>query len=639
MRSFIKIFIKIFKILAIAALLGMVSNCSRLWQPRPSYHRHRISEFNKSSHKDPINKNIIHSYAKNSNSNIDPKPSNIKKSENNKSGIFSIFKKKSDPEQPSPAGKLEILQRLAKVNQDPIAMFQLGKIYFNGSELAEPDLAAAQQWFKLAADQGLSKAMFELGNMAKNGLSSTNDITTAISWYEKAAKLGNIKAMLALGKIYCGEEGAAIDYNKALNHYAKAASMGSLEAEYQLAKLIENKLVASNKYSGKLISFYDAISKAAALGDMQATLMLADYYASNNNIQLALKYYQQAIDKNFAPAALRLGLIYLNGELVAKDPVKACKLLQQAADLEEAAAYYYLAEIYKAGLLDKADLTKAAKLYTKAVQKNFTKAFVALANCYFLGQGVAPDLNSAMELYQKAAQAGDSYSCFMLSIFYTQGSILKPDLKTSVYWYDLGMQQPQQSFAKFDIARLYETGIGFKKNYAEMLRWLLAAAESGLVKAQIKLGDLYSSTTLGEADYSKAVFWYQQAANQGSSQAQYSLAILLSNNPSLKIYRPSVAYNLMKKAALNGYHPAQYNLGLMYLNGMGTNSNPIKAYCWFSIALSEYAGLESDPVAIFEIINKLDFKAREKAVLLEQHYREKLRTLDNKQLNNNNQQF
>ena len=53
-------------------------------------------------------------------------------------------------------------------------------------------------------------------------------------------------------------------------------------------------------------------------------------------------------------------------------------------------------------------------------------------------------------------------------------------------------------------------------------------------------------------------------------------------------------HNWMKKAATNGYVPAQYSLALMLLNGVGTRSNSVKACSWLSIALND-GSYESNP--------------------------------------------
>ena len=64
--------------------------------------------------------------------------------------------------------------------------------------------------------------------------------------------------------------------------------------------------------------------------------------------------------------------------------------------------------------------------------------------------------------------------------------------------------------AQFNLAIMYENGLVDSRyvpegNHSEAMRWLLAAAEQGLARAQVKLAEIYA----GEPDGSgKACEWY-----------------------------------------------------------------------------------------------------------------------------------
>jgi len=511
---------------------------------------------------------------------------------------------------------LEMLERLAAL-EDPNANFKLAEIYLAGEKVPK-DLNKAKELFKKASDHGLPSAMVQLGNMYRDGVLGAPSLPIAISWYEKAAAAGNIKAMLNLGDIYRGLYGMQPNYDKAINFYIKAAGLGSIEAEYQIAKLINNNLVDQNKSAVNIKSIINSLKKAANAGNLDAIVAVGDYYMQQPNINLAIEYYNKAAQHNFAPALSRLGLIYFNGEGVQQNYQTAMEFFNRAAALGNTTAEYYLGEMHRRGLGVNKNHEAASFWYNKAAAKDFPKSAVRLADLYFAGKGVPADIYKAIELYKKSAASGDSYAGLLLSIFYANGIGVEQHLPSSVHWYNIVEKNKDQLVAKFDVAKAYETGFGFKQSYAEAAKWYLLAAEQGLAKAQAKLADLYVNGLGVSKDYNVAIKWYKAAAEQGDRYAQYSMALLL---PKIQSYRPSLAYSVMKKAALGGYRPAQYNLGLMYLQGKGVKSNAIKAYGWLSMAVSD--GIESDQEFMHILVNKLDPDARNKAVLLAERYRKR----------------
>lgn len=526
-------------------------------------------------------------------------------------------------QEPTEELSIAMLEKLAALG-DLHASFKLGEIYLIGGSGAKKDIKTAVYWFNKAAQNGLPSAMLRLGDIYRDGLLELPALTTAISWYEQAASLGNIQAMLNLGEIYRGWYGMVPNYNKAINIYIKAAGMGSLEAEYQIARLITNKLVDHQKYAVKINNIIQSLQQVANQGNLEAMVGLGDYYMQQPNVTLAIEYYNKSAEEHFAPALLRLGLLHFHGEGVKQDYKLAINYFTRAAKLDNVVSQYHLGEIYRQGLGIDRDAATASFWYAKACNKNFPKALVRLADLYFAGKGVEPNLYTAIDLYEKAAVLGDSYAGLLLSIFYAKGLGFDQNLPKSVHWFNLVEQKKDHLVAKFEIAKAYETGFGFNKNYTEAAKWYLLAAKNGLAKAQAKLADFYVSGLGVSKDYDQAIKWYKSAADQGYSYAQYSMALLL---PQMKSYKPFLTFSLMRQAALNGYKPAQYNLALMYLQGTIVKTSAIKAYGWLSVALNDgNAGLESNPEMMNILVNNLEHEARNKAVLLVEKYHEKYKT-------------
>jgi len=83
-------------------------------------------------------------------------------------------------------------------------------------------------------------------------------------------------------------------------------------------------------------------------------------------------------------------------------------------------------------------------------------------------------------------------------------------------WMPLARQGTSQ--AQFNIAFMYEKGLGVAKSDVEAARWYLAAAEHGDVTAQSKVGSLYEAGVGVAKDLDRAAFWYAEAA-KGNARA------------------------------------------------------------------------------------------------------------------------
>ena len=107
--------------------------------------------------------------------------------------------------------------------------------------------------------------------------------------------------------------------------------------------------------------------------------------------------------------------------------------------------------------------------------------------------------------------------------------------------------------AQYNLAVLYDKGIGAPQNYAEAARWYLAAAERGHLDAQANLGFAYEQGRGVAQDYAAAAKWYRAAAERGDIAAQA-------------------------------------NLGTLYANGWGVARDDILAHMWLNLAVSGAEG-------------------------------------------------
>ena len=80
--------------------------------------------------------------------------------------------------------------------------------------------------------------------------------------------------------------------------------------------------------------------------------------------------------------------------------------------------------------------------------------------------------------------------------------------------------------AQYNIAVMYERGLGVVKNYKESVKWLRKAVTKGFPKAQSSLGQRYYYGEGVPQDYKEAVKWFRNAAEQGDAIAQSRLGVM-----------------------------------------------------------------------------------------------------------------
>ena len=134
--------------------------------------------------------------------------------------------------------------------------------------------------------------------------------------------------------------------------------------------------------------------------------------------------------------------------------------------------------------------------------------------------------------------------------------------------------------AQYATGIMYGIGAGVSLNEAESQKWLRKAAENGHVDAQYELGVMYSFE-----DEDESMAWFMKAAEQGHADAQYDLGMTYFRNEK---YSDASKWFIM---AAEQNQPdalfisdAQFMLGRMNDEGLGTEKNKAKATFWFNKA-------------------------------------------------------
>ena len=170
--------------------------------------------------------------------------------------------------------------------------------------------------------------------------------------------------------------------------------------------------------------------------------------------------------------------------------------------------------------------------------------------------------------------------------------------------------------AAFILGRMYRDGVGGPADKAQARLWLKQAADGGHVRASVLLALMLMAGEGGavERDAARPLLLY--AGSTGDEDAFYALGVLFAEGTAKTGGGPAQnapgAVFWFTAASLRGNVDAMYNLGFMYLRGIGTGRSPEQAYGWFLKAaeagepqaqfavatmLAEGQGVPTDPKA------------------------------------------
>ena len=397
----------------------------------------------------------------------------------------------------------------------------------------------------------------------------SKDFENAVYWYRKAAEQGNATAQNNLGICYEDGEGVTKDISEAVKWYRKAAAQGNIASKSMLKRLgysessgSSNALQASsssqprNKYSDftgkipakgtKAYSYYEK----AITGDAEAQNSLGDKYYNSKEYSSAVYWYRKAAEQGITNAQCNLGYCYEYGQGVTKSITEAIKLYRNAAEQGNAAAQHNLGECYEKGRGVTQNYYEAVKWYRKAADQGIAEAEYNLGVCHEKGQGVTKSISEAEKWYRKAAAQGNANAKDNLKRLSSSGST--------------GLQASSSGKNSSSNDKIPPKGTEAYNYYKQAIL--------GKAKAQNKLGVCYEEGEGGVTkDSSEAVKWYRKAAVQGYAEAEYNLGRNFRGTERVKWYR---------KAAEQGHAEAQDRLGSCYESGEGVTKSLTEAFKW-----------------------------------------------------------
>lgn len=446
------------------------------------------------------------------------------------------------------------------------------------------DKQIAESWEETQPNPNDPEYQYTQAKIYYMGFDGEPDYDMSFDLFSKSAAQGNVNAIYHLGLSYFYGQGTVSNQSKAISYFKSAAEKGHAMAQFKYANCLNPMIpeITGRKSIKDAISWYE---KAAANGLMAAKNNLSVIYlqydptnfgAGTSDVKKfgfpeyyskGLRYLRECESEGFAEAYLNLANIYLDGIGVSKDESKAIEYLNKGVANGYYECYNTLGSCYMHGLGVTSNMTKAFEYFKLAAEKGNPKGNYNLALCYQLGYGTSVNYFNAAKYYQKAADQRIAVAETNLGNMYEWGQGVTKNLAKAFELYENAAQDGDPS-GYTNMGRMYHEGLYVAKDINKAVIYYTKAADLGNYGGIINLAMLYQTGAGVPLDAYKAVELYERAVkidHTGAAYYNYGCVYYFGCGKIRKDYKK--AYELFMKSADMNFSHAQYNIGVMYLNG------------------------------------------------------------------------
>lgn len=454
------------------------------------------------------------------------------------------------------------------------------------------DMTGACAYYKNAISGEHIEATYKYAKCLSEGLGVEKNEVEALKYLRKASEQNYIDAVFMEAQFYESGYGCNPNLDMAKEYYKRSGDLGYSEGYYRLALIYVNE----NDYDSALTWLIQAAE--AIPPSLNAKNRLAYYYLmedpSKANYHKAETLLLEVINSNtpdtVATAKYYLGIANEFGlSSKGKREQNAFSLYKEAADHDTPSvnAQYEVACCYRNGIGVEKDEEMAKWYYQKAARNNHPESQYLMAKYY--------DVEYAEDWYIRSADNGCAEAQYELGNYYKQNN---QNDKATKYLrlavanvhkeaaFELGclyeklrQKKSAQTYYKiaFDqghLAAMYRYGLsldnpGNKFDDKDAMKYILKAADGGLVEAQYHVGKYLFDNYLATKDRFASMFIRKVLPfneNQMGSMCVYYL----------------------QKAAMQGDCNAMKLLGDIYATGYcicGIASDIQEAMKWYSMAI------------------------------------------------------
>lgn len=335
--------------------------------------------------------------------------------------------------------------------------------------------------FKILAESGFGKAYGYMGLAYELGEGTSTDNALMIKNYEKAIESGFNWCAYRLGNYYYNNA----DYAKAMTNYIKCGANENgfrSEAFYKAGTMHERGEGTDKNLTQAIMCYRKSVQYSTDLecDARQALVRLGEVVDKREDFVDATKTMLMGLS---VQEMYETGYEYeqgLNSRYVSLP--KAYAFYKAAADRDYTKAYTKMGEIYVSSYYPFNDKAASDKYYKKAFkiykQKESSdgEACYELGRMYQNGNGVATDKEQAKFYYKSGALLGDKNASWRF------GLICKDEMEyPDAYKFFLKAAEKGQGMAMYELAKLYEEGLGVTMSRERAIEWYTKCVNSNYV--------------------------------------------------------------------------------------------------------------------------------------------------------------
>ncbi|MCH9809083.1 MAG: CHAT domain-containing protein [Alphaproteobacteria bacterium] len=391
----------------------------------------------------------------------------------------------------------------------------LGSSYRKGKKVPR-DYASALRLYRAAADHGSAAANAHLGWMFSRGLGVKRDYAAAAAAYELGARGGVAWANNNLAWLYQnGGYGLAKNYERSFELTRQGARRKSSWAMGNLGWLYENGYGVEKDVEIAAVWY----RKAADAGNDLARANLGNLYRNGwgvkRDYKRAFKLLRKAADAGNAYAMRRLGGMHARGQGVDRDDFEAARWFERAAERGDVASMISLADMHLTGFKLGPESTKRLNEHRTRLERRRSEPFTGSVDDYDEAiRAFAAELVATREKHERS-----QYNRPQKGVAWLRKAIEAGSDKARLRLANLLLQPGDLA----DENRDYRGGKSLLRDPAEAARLYAEGAAAGNVPAMFNLAALYELGIGVKKDLQKASDLYRQAASKEPHRAALAL--------------------------------------------------------------------------------------------------------------------
>ena len=325
------------------------------------------------------------------------------------------------------------------------ASYDIGRMYLLGQGCEENE-EEAQQWFRDALEALRTAEMaaekkaylrYRIGKCHAYGHGTEQNYEESARWFRQAVEDGNPFAAYSLGGQYLRGQGVEQSDTEAYNHYYMAAThekQPNAYAQYQLGKMHRDGIGTvvdmdeSRMWYAKAYAGFVAMEEAYADDKLYYRLGSMNMTGTGTEVDLekARYYFEKAAELGNADALYGLGKLNLNPDFSGYDPAKAVEYLEESAAKGNAFAKYQLGKLQCQGELVPKDIARGLPLLEELAEHSVTFASY-IAGKVYLKEEDWQDIKKAILYFRQAVEDGNSFAEYQLGRIYYFGTGVRAD--------------------------------------------------------------------------------------------------------------------------------------------------------------------------------------------------------------------